>query len=200
MKLWWLADSVRLAAEKAAVEQLAAEQAWFDAGPLDYRRVGLAAEGAIIAHGDSYPVRLVYPRPVSERARLGPAARPGREVERPSVREGRHALPGAPTRQLVARGDRRGCPAQRLQPPTDRESSRRRRARASGIGPIKSGMCSGTDWGRSPVLIGAGCFERLRQRLLANFAPCAGRRRTMSGRFWSSTLSEPSRPRRPALF
>src|SRR5688572_2532300 len=61
MKLWWLADSVRLAAEKAAVEQLVAQEDWFRLARWTIDACRLAVEGEIIAHGESYSVRLVYP-------------------------------------------------------------------------------------------------------------------------------------------
>ena len=61
MKFWWLTDSVRLGAEKRAVEAIAGKARWFRFDRWCLREGNLSAEGTICAHGHSYPVRLIYP-------------------------------------------------------------------------------------------------------------------------------------------
>lgn len=61
MKLWWLLDSARLAAEKQAVETISAEEEWFDLDRWTLSQGRLSAEGRIFAHERAYTVRLIYP-------------------------------------------------------------------------------------------------------------------------------------------
>lgn len=60
MKLWWLIDSSRLAAERAAVES-AVTEGWFSLTRWHLVEGRLAVDGVITAHDAEYPVRLLYP-------------------------------------------------------------------------------------------------------------------------------------------
>ena len=60
MKLWWIVNSVRLASERAAVDQLPGEN-WFRLERWLADEGRLAVDGVIIAHGREYPVRLIFP-------------------------------------------------------------------------------------------------------------------------------------------
>lgn len=61
MKFWWLTDSQRLGRERAAVDALSEAEAWFDLDRWRFHLGRLSAEGTLIAHGHRYAVRLVYP-------------------------------------------------------------------------------------------------------------------------------------------
>ena len=61
MKVWWVVDSARLAAEKTAVEAVAGNQNWFELERWRVHENMVCAEGVLIAHGHRYPIRLVYP-------------------------------------------------------------------------------------------------------------------------------------------
>ena len=61
MKVWFLADTCRLAQEKAAVEALVAAEDWFLLDRWKFHAGALAAVGTITVHGKQYPVRLMYP-------------------------------------------------------------------------------------------------------------------------------------------
>lgn len=60
MKFWWLADTRRLGAERRAVETLARDEGWFELDRWRFHEGNLSAEGVIVAHAQRYPVRLVY--------------------------------------------------------------------------------------------------------------------------------------------
>ena len=66
MKFWFLAESRRLAQEKRVVEELAASESWFELDRWGFHEDKLAATGAITAHGAQYPIRLVYPEQYPE--------------------------------------------------------------------------------------------------------------------------------------
>lgn len=61
MRLWWLTDSVRLAAEKQAVEALLADEPWFEFTRWTLHEGMLCAEGNIVVEDRPYAVRLLYP-------------------------------------------------------------------------------------------------------------------------------------------
>jgi len=63
VRLWWLSEYRRVGIERTAVEALAASQPWFMLRVWEISGFRLAAVGEIIAHGVSYPVRLIYPDP-----------------------------------------------------------------------------------------------------------------------------------------
>src|SRR4051812_8364610 len=60
LKFWWLTDSLRLAAERRAVEALAEQVGWFELSRWWVHEGKLSAEGVIVAHGHRYEVRLAY--------------------------------------------------------------------------------------------------------------------------------------------
>jgi len=60
LKLWWLVDVSRFAREKAAVEGLEKE-GWFKLDRWQAVEARLNVFGTIVAHGHGYLVRLVYP-------------------------------------------------------------------------------------------------------------------------------------------
>jgi hypothetical protein len=61
MKLWWITDSVRVGREKAAIEALLRDEKWFAIERWTLFDGKFAVEGAILAHGIAYSVRLLYP-------------------------------------------------------------------------------------------------------------------------------------------
>ena len=61
MRFWWAANPGRVASERRAVETLAHEKPWFQLKRWLFHEAKLYAEGVISAHGQRYPVRLVYP-------------------------------------------------------------------------------------------------------------------------------------------
>ncbi|ABC90782.1 hypothetical conserved protein [Rhizobium etli CFN 42] len=61
MSIWWLNNTVRVAREKEAVENLATETEWFVLDRWEIHDYKFAAIGSIVAHGATYPIRLVYP-------------------------------------------------------------------------------------------------------------------------------------------
>jgi len=61
VRFWWISDSQRLGAEKAAVEALAAREPWFSLTKWTVTNFRLALEGDIEANGVCYPIRLIYP-------------------------------------------------------------------------------------------------------------------------------------------
>jgi len=61
VKFWWLADTVRLAAERAGVQALARDADWFDLGRWRFFSQRVCAEGTIRVRGVEYAVRLIYP-------------------------------------------------------------------------------------------------------------------------------------------
>lgn len=61
MKFWWLTDYARVRAEKTAVEQIAADEGWFQLSGWRMHKFRFSANGVIIAHGIEYPIRLIYP-------------------------------------------------------------------------------------------------------------------------------------------
>ena len=163
MKLWWFSDSVRLAAERAAVEQLGTEQPWFELARWTIDAARLAAEGTIIAHGVSYPVRLVYP----DQFPSVPAwVQPQDSEAKWSV----HQYGKGGTLCLELRPDnwvpdatgadvlRSAYNLLRTENP-EGEGQHDRVPSAHAVGAVQS-----YDWEREPVLIGAGCLARVHER------------------------------------
>jgi len=58
---WFFRDTERLLREKAAVEALAAERGWFELHDWVLHEGLLTVDGAVVAHGVTYPIYLVYP-------------------------------------------------------------------------------------------------------------------------------------------
>ncbi len=160
MNLWWLTDSARVGREKAAVEQLAAESGWFELTRWTLDADRLAVEGVITAHGVGYPVILIYPdlfpavpawvRPQDAKARwsdhqYGDGGSLCLELRpdnwSPSA-TGADVLRSAynllDTENPLGDGDHPRAPSDHR------------------IGEVQS-----YTWGREPVLVRAGCIERL---------------------------------------
>ena len=152
-------ESVRLGAERRAVERLAGEEPWFRFDRWLLFDGKLSAEGVISAHGHAYPVRLVYP----EQFPLVPAwVEPQEEIRWTTHQYGtgtlclehrpdnwsvmttgvdvlRSAFDLFMTEDPLGTG---GTPA----------------PSAHDIGELQA-----YDWRESPVLVGAGCMERIRE-------------------------------------
>ena len=160
MNFWWLTDFARLGREKGAVEELAADTDWFTLTrwTLDGHR--LAAEGILTAHGTTYPVVLVYPD-------LFPAVP---AWVRPQDREARwsgHQFGDGGSLCLELRPDnwtpsatgadmlRSAHSLLEIEDPLG-EGDQAPAPSAHHIGEVQ-----GYDLGLYPVLIRAGCYERL---------------------------------------
>lgn len=61
MKFWWIANTSRLEQERDAVEALAKDVSWFKRFAWEIHRERLSVVCEIVAHNQSYAVRLVYP-------------------------------------------------------------------------------------------------------------------------------------------
>ncbi|MCK1628297.1 ThiF family adenylyltransferase [Bradyrhizobium sp. 160] len=158
MKFWWLADSARLAAEKAAIEALAREESWFELDRWRFHEGRLSAEGLLIAHGHSYPIRLVYPDQYPE---VPAWVEPQGEIRWTTHQYGKGTL------CLELRPDNwisgaTGVDVLRsahnlLVVENPLGEGEHRAPSAHDIGQLQA-----YDWGANPVLIGSGCAARIR--------------------------------------
>lgn len=167
MKLWWLADFARVRAEKRAVEQLAASEGWFTLTDWRINEFRFSAEGVIKTHSVEYPVRLVYPDQF-------PSVPVWVEPQDPEARWSDHQYGKGGLLCLELRPDnwspgasgadvlRSAFDLLRIENPLG-EGEHGQVASAHQIGDVQS-----YDWGQYPVLIGAGCLERLRSGGAAN--------------------------------
>lgn len=161
MKLWWLTNSVRLSAEKAAVEQLARDENWFALSAWRINRGRLSAEGVITAHGAEYPVRLVYPDQF-------PSVPAWVEPQDPEVQWSVHQYGKGGALCLELRPDnwvieatgadvlRSAYNLLRTENPIG-DGEHGWVTSAHRVGDIQS-----YDWGQESILIGAGCLDRIR--------------------------------------
>lgn len=162
MRFWWWTDTARLNVERQAVETLAAEVDWFELDRWGMWQGCLSADGTIMAHGHSYPVRLVYP----DQFPLVPAW-----VEpRDDVRWSSHQYGVGGTLCLQLRPDnwdsgatgadmlRSAFSLLDIEDPLGGSGTRAPSGHA--IGEVQSYA-----WDENPVLVGAGCLERLRTGL-----------------------------------
>lgn len=161
MKLWWLANSVRLGAEKVAVEKLVRDENWFAISVWCINRGRLTVEGVIIAHGEKYPVRLVYPDQF-------PSVPAWVEPQDPEVQWSIHQYGKGGALCLELRPDnwvteatgadvlRSAYNLLRTENPSG-DGEHGRVVSAHRVGDVQS-----YDWGEEPVLIGAGCLDRIR--------------------------------------
>lgn len=157
MKFWWLTDTPRLGAERRAVEALAATEGWFELDAWRFHEGKLCAEGLIVAHAQRYAVRLVYPDQFPEV--------PAWVEPQEDARWTSHQY-GAGTLCLQLRPDNwvpsaTGADVLRsaydllvIEDPLG--DGGERAPSAHQVGEIQA-----YDWGANPVLIGAGCRERL---------------------------------------
>jgi molybdopterin/thiamine biosynthesis adenylyltransferase/ubiquitin-protein ligase len=159
--VWWLSDFSRVGDEKAAVEQLCAAEDWCTLTHWTVNEYRFAAEAVISAHGVEYPVRLVYPDQY-------PSVPAWVEPQDKTVRWSNHQYgdggplclelrpdnwnPGATGAHLL----RSAYNLLRTENPLG-EGAKERVVSAHRISNIQS-----YDWDQEPVLIGAGCLERLK--------------------------------------
>jgi molybdopterin/thiamine biosynthesis adenylyltransferase len=162
VNFWWLSDYGRVGSEKAAVEALAAEAGWFTLTRWTVNEFRFSAEGVITAHGAAYPVRLIYPDQF-------PSVPAWVEPQDKTVRWSGHQYGVGGVLCLELRPDNWTPSATgadvlhsaynllRTENPLGEGAKER-----VGSGHRISDMQS-YDWGREPVLIGAGCLDRLRR-------------------------------------
>jgi len=159
LKFWWLADTARLGSERAAVEGLAEGEGWFRRERWRFHEAKLCAEGVITAHGHTYPVRLVYP----DQFPAVPAWVEPQEDSRWTTHQygaGTLCLELRPDNWVVtATGADVLRSAHNLLIIEDPLGDGHDRA------PSAHHVCElqAYDWGANPVLIGAGCRDRVRQ-------------------------------------
>lgn len=159
MKLWWLTDSGRLATERRAVEALARDEGWFALDQWCLHEANLAVLGVICAHGQRYPVRLIYPDQFPE----VPAWIEPQDATRWSAHQ--YGAGGALCLELrpdnwvmTATGADLLRSAHRLLMIEDPFGGTGKRApSAHQIGEVQSYA-----WDAQPVLVGTGCCDRLR--------------------------------------
>jgi sulfur-carrier protein adenylyltransferase/sulfurtransferase len=158
LKFWWLFNSARLAAERAGVEAIARDERWFALSRWLFHEGRLSAEGDLVAHGRSYPVRLVYPDQFPE----VPAWVEPREEAKWSTHQygkGTLCLQLRPDNWVAgATGADVLRSAHDLLVLEDPLGEGDRRAPSD----HRVGELQTYDWGAHPVLIGAGCAVRLR--------------------------------------
>lgn len=158
MKFWWLVNSPRLAAERAAVEAIARDERWFALSRWPFHEGRLSAEGDLVAHGRPYPVRLVYPDQFPE----VPAWVEPREEAKWSTHQygkGTLCLQLRPDNWVAeATGADVLRSAYDLLVLEDPLGEGDRRAPSD----HRIGELQAYDWGAHPVLISAGCALRLR--------------------------------------
>lgn len=160
MKFWWLTDTLRLGAERRAVEALAASDEWFVLDRWRFYEGNLSVEGVIVAHAQRYAVRLVYPDQFPE----VPAWVEPKEEARWTTHQY-----GAGTLCLQLRPDNwipsaTGADVLRsaydllvIEDPLGEGGERAPSAHQ--VGEVQAYA-----WGANPVLIGADCRERLLRR------------------------------------
>jgi molybdopterin/thiamine biosynthesis adenylyltransferase len=158
LKFWWLSDSRRLAAERAAVEAIAHDERWFSLSRWLFHEGRFSAEGELLAHGKPYPVRLVYPDQFPE---VPAWVEPRDEAKWSTHQYGKGTL-CLQLRPDNWASDATGGDVLRsahdllvLEDPLG-EGGRRAPSEH------RVGELQAYDWGPNPVLIGAGCAARIR--------------------------------------
>lgn len=161
MKFWCLTDFRRLAEEKRAVEAIATDEAWFELERWAFHEGKLAAVGIITAHCIRYPVRLLYPDQFPEV--------PAWVEPQENVKWSTHQYGSGGSLCLELRPDNwvataTGADVLRsaynllvLENPLGEGSGQARAPSAHHVGEIQA-----YDWGANPVLIGAGCRDRVK--------------------------------------
>lgn len=157
MKFWWLTDSPRLAAEKAAVDAAARDENWFELERWRFHEGRLSAEGILIAHGQRYPIRLVYPDQYPE---VPAWVEPQDEIRWTTHQYGKGTLclelrpdnwtPGAIGVDVL----RSAYNLLVIENPLG--EGEQRAPSAHDVGELQA-----YDWGDSPVLVGSGCAARI---------------------------------------
>lgn len=159
MKFWWMRDLARLAAEKEAVETAAANEGWFSLERWSLEAGLLTARGVIRAHGHAYAVRLVYPDQFPE----VPAWVQPQEAVQWSV----HQYGPGGTLCLELRPDNWHPSASGADVLRSAYNLLSHENPLGGGGPSPApsahrvGQVQSYDWGAPPVLLSAGCHDRL---------------------------------------
>jgi hypothetical protein len=157
VKLWWLVDFSRLGQEKRAVEAIALGEPWFKLDRWCFYEGNLAALGTILVEGNPYPVRLLFPEV------------PAWVEPQEDVRWSSHQYGRGGTLCLELRPDNwvassRGADVLRsaynllvAEHAAAKDPEGSRVPSAHNVGEVQS-----YDWGMHPVLIGAGCLDRVK--------------------------------------
>lgn len=161
MKFWWLIDSVRVGTERAAIEGLANDEGWFSLTRWRIYGFRLTAEGFISAAGVQYPVRLIYPDQF-------PSVPAWVEPQDKETLWSSHQFGKGGTLCLELRPDN-WVPSATGADVLRSAFNLLRTENPSGTGvrgQVPSADSIGTiqtyDWGSTPVMIGAGCLDRIR--------------------------------------
>jgi hypothetical protein len=163
--VWWLDDLRRLVGEKRAVEAAGAE-GWFALARWGLVEGSLTAFGTIVAHGIRYPVRLVYPFDFPQ---IPAWVEPQEDVRWSGHQYGRGGtlclelrpdnwVPSATGADVL----RSAYNLLRTENPLGPEGGHSSAPSAHDIGETQS-----YDWNGHPVLIGAGCRDRVKAGMAA---------------------------------
>lgn len=157
MRFWWVDDSSRLGEEMRGVTALSTSEPWFALARWTFFGGMLCAEGTITAHGHLYPVRLIYP---DQFPQVPAWVEPQEKVHWSSHQYGESALclelrpdnwhPGATGTDVL----RSAYDLLQIENPLGGGSVRAPSAH-------QSNQTQAYSWWGSPLLISAGCAERL---------------------------------------
>lgn len=161
MKFWWLADSNRFGHEKRLVEAIALGERWFKLDRWCFHEGKLGALGTITVEGQPYPIRLLYPDQFPEV--------PAWVEPQEDVRWSTHQYGSGGTLCLELRSDNwvtSATGADVLRSAYNLLVAEQAAAKDPKRNPVPSahhiGEVQAYDWGMHPVLIGAGCLERIK--------------------------------------
>jgi molybdopterin/thiamine biosynthesis adenylyltransferase len=199
VNFWWLSNFARVGVERAAVEALARDEAWFVLTAWRINGYRLSADGVITAHGAEYLVRLIYPDAF-------PMAPAWVEPQDGETRWSRHQYGAGGILCLELRPDNWSPAA------TGADVLRSAHSLLSSENPLGDGD-KGTvlsahqigdlqayDWGREPVLVGEGCLKRIQQ---GEASDVLGLRWSAEDGVWPILVTDAqdrSSPRRPTGF
>jgi hypothetical protein len=164
LKFWWLTNSNRLGKERRAVEALAREDSWFELTRWRFWKGCLCAEGVLLAHGQRYPVRLVYPDQFPE---VPAWVEPQEDVRWSTHQYGKGAL------CLELRPDNWSAAASGADVLRSAHNLLVKEDPLGEGGETASsahqiGQVQSYGWGANPVMLGAGCIERIRNNTATN--------------------------------
>lgn len=167
MRFWYFKDFERVGIEKSALERLAEEDDWFKLTSWSINAFRLSTDGIIIAHGAEYPIRLIYP----DQFPLVPAwVEPqDSEVKWSSHQYGKGGplclelrpdnwFPGATGADVL----RSAYNLLKTENPLGSQDHGQVPS-AHHVGDIQA-----YDWRENPVLIGSGCYDRIRNGSVIN--------------------------------
>lgn len=167
MRIWYLNDFARVGIEKSAVERLTEEEGWFTLSSWCINSFRLSADCIITVHGAEYPVRLIYP----DQFPLVPAWVEPQDSE---VKWSSHQYGKGGPLCLELRPDNwfpEATGAEVLRSAYNLLKTENPLA-SQDHGKVPSahhiGDIQAYDWKENPVLIGAGCFDRIRNGSAAN--------------------------------